>query len=243
MSPRSRSLCTALLALAVLAPLGLSSPAEAATSTTIRPAVLDRGSNPGVPQLLGRTTLDGDRRITVPGREVQLYGASGDDYVVGVWTDDGRSRIQRVAADGSRQTIVGRIRGDVVLSGDGKQIVETTIRSSGSTIATVRAARSGRQQLRRTFAGYVRVLDADRGSRCWVGRHRRAPCGGSSWVGPDLEAPQPGGLLRRCPRGPARQRDRQPLRRRLQRRLVGVGAPDESVAVLPPSRDGGRPRR
>ncbi|MFC4786421.1 hypothetical protein ACT8ZV_18235 [Nocardioides sp. MAHUQ-72] len=173
-SRTTRLLAPSVLALAALGatlPAATADPADrSATTITVRPATLPRGDDPAVPQVLGTTILDGDARIEVPGREVQLFGTSGDDYVVGVWRNDGGSRVLRVAADGSRETVVDRIRGDLVLSADGRRLFEAVQRSGGSVV-TVRDASTGDEVGRRPFRGYVRVLDADAG---------RAVLGGSA---------------------------------------------------------------
>jgi len=138
------------------------SPATAA-AVTVRPAALQRGDDVRIPQLLGTTILDGDRRIEVAGQEVELFGVSGDEYVVGVRPGDGTSSVERVASDGTTTPIVDRIRGDIVLSSDGQQLFEAVQRSGGSSVVTVRDAATGDRVTRRTFRGYVRVLDADAG--------------------------------------------------------------------------------
>lgn len=170
-SRSARLLAPTVLALALVG-AGLSSAtAVVAPETTIKPASLERGDNPGVPQLLGKTILDGDRRIKVPGREVQLLGTSGDDYVVLVYPKSGSSRVQRVAADGSRETIMKGVAGDVVLSADGDLVLEALTKGSTRTVVVVRDAETGEREARRVFRGYLRVLDADNG---------RAILGGSS---------------------------------------------------------------
>lgn len=174
-SRSARLLAPAVLALAVCA-AGLS-PATAAVAagapeTVIKPASLERGANPRIPQLLGRTILDRDLRIKVPGREVQLLGASGDDYVVLVYPRSGSPRVLRIATDGTRETVVRDVDGDVTLSRDGAQVFESVLKvPGGRTVVIVRDAETGERETRRTFRGYVDVLDADNG---------RAILGGSS---------------------------------------------------------------
>lgn len=175
-SRSSRLLVPAVLALAVLAgaPSAALVPTAVGTApeTTIRPATLERGANPAVPQLLGRTILDGDVRVKVAAGEVQLIGKSGDEYVVLVHPRNASARVQRVAADGTRETIRKDVRGDVALSRDGLQVFENVLRDGGErTVVTVRSAETGERQARRGFRGYVRVLDAD---------EERAVLGGSS---------------------------------------------------------------
>lgn len=181
-SRSSRLLAPAVLALAVLAGAPASALVPASTDvvpaagtapeTTIRPATLERGADPAVPQLLGKTILDGDVRVEVAAQEVQLLGRSGDEYVVLVYPRDASARLQRVAADGTRETIRTDVRGDVVLSRDGLQVLENVLRDGGArTVVTVRSAETGEREVRRSFRGHVRVLDAD---------EERAVLGGSS---------------------------------------------------------------
>ncbi|MFY9915679.1 MAG: hypothetical protein WAK18_13495 [Nocardioidaceae bacterium] len=159
-----------LLVAGLLALVGLGSPLsagavtadESARAITIKPASLERGKDPGIPQLLGKTIIDGTVRIKIAAQEVQLYGKSGNDYVVGVYLRNGHERVQRVAPDGSRNTIMNRINGDVVLSRDGLQVSETVVRPGAISVVTVRDAYTGDRLAHRTFHGYIRVLDAEK---------------------------------------------------------------------------------
>lgn len=178
---RSRTLAPALFVLvALVTPLASSAPAlgrvdvpahRAAQTITIKPGALDRGKGPATPRVVGTTIVHRDLRIDTDAQEVQLYGTSAGDYVVGVWGTDGSDRIERVAKDGSRETIVDRIRGDVVLSADGRQLFQAVVHQNVTTVITVRDAGTGERTARRKFHGYVRVLDADSG---------RAVLGGSN---------------------------------------------------------------
>ena len=167
-SRSARLLPAAVLALAVLggglSPAGSVAFASAGAppETNIKPASLERGANPGIPQVLGRTILDGDRRIKVAAQEVQLLGTSGEEYVVLVYPRSGSPRVLRVAADGTRETIMRDVDGDVALSRDGAQVFESVLKVPGErTVVVVRDAETGDRIARRTFRGYVRVLDAD----------------------------------------------------------------------------------
>ncbi len=156
-----------LLVAGLLALVGLGTPlsadavtaAESARTITIKPGSLERGKAPGIPQLLGKTIIDGTLSIKIGAQEVQLYGKSGDDYVVGVYLRNGQARVQRVAPDGSRKTLMKRIN-DVVLSRDGLQVSETVVRPGGTSVVTVHDAYTGDRLAHRTFRGYLRVLDA-----------------------------------------------------------------------------------
>ena len=170
-SRSARRLTPVVLALAVVGAGLTSATAGTPPETTIKPASLERGDNPAIPQMLGKTILDGDRRIKVAGVEVQLLGTSGDDYVVLVYPRNGSPRVQRIAADGASEPIMKNVEGDVAPSRDGKQVYERVLRSDAESTVIVRDAQTGDRELRRTFRGYVRVLDADNG---------RAILGGSS---------------------------------------------------------------
>jgi len=162
-SRSARLLAPAALAVAAVGASLTSATAGTPPETTIKPASLERGENPAVPQLLGKTILDGDLRIKVAAEEVQLLGRSGDEYVVLVYPRNGSARVQRVAADGDRETIIKNVDGDTLLSRDGQQVFESVVSTDARTVVTVRDADSGDREARRTFRGYLRVLDADNG--------------------------------------------------------------------------------
>jgi hypothetical protein len=143
-----------------VAAAGVSTKGEVPAST-IKPARLKRGQDPSIPQLLGTTILDGSLRIEVPAREVQLLGKSGREYVVATWSRSGRAQVERVGVDGARETILDHINGDLDLSVDGQQLFEAVVRTESHTVVTVRDAHSGDRLARRTFRGFVSVLDAD----------------------------------------------------------------------------------
>jgi hypothetical protein len=133
--------------------------AEAAV-TTLRLGDLPRGAGPAVPRVLGTTIVDGDSVVAVDAREVQLLGVSGEEYVVATWADR-RSAVERVAADGSRRTVLNRVPYSVVLSGDGSRLVATRTPTLRRTVVAVLDATTGDVLERRTFGGGASVLDAD----------------------------------------------------------------------------------
>lgn len=158
-----RLLAATALSLAILgATLGAAAVATAQPddTVTIKPAALERGADPAVPQLLGTTVLHGDVRLRFAAQEVQLFGMSGDGYVVGVWKRRGE-RVLRVTADGDRETVRPDIDGDLLLSRDGEQLLETVVRSGPRSVVRVYDARTGDRLARRAFRGAVQVLDAD----------------------------------------------------------------------------------
>jgi hypothetical protein len=135
----------------------------AATVTTLRLGDLPRGEGPAKPRVLGTTILDGDSAVAVDADEVQLLGVSGEEYVVATWTD-GRSAVERVAADGSRRTVLDRVPSSVVLSRDGSRLVTTRAPRLRRTAMAVLDAGTGDVLLRRTFGGGAGLLDADGGT-------------------------------------------------------------------------------
>lgn len=163
-------LSTCLSAVLAATLLGAASPASAAETTTIRPATLERGENPGVPQILGTTILHRGTSITLDVDEAQLLGRSGGDYVVVTYGDAG-GLVERVTAGGERTTLVDSVDGEMMLSRDGALLLEAIPLDEERTRVVVRDAADGDRLGRRTFRGAVRVLDAD---------GRRAVLGGTS---------------------------------------------------------------
>jgi hypothetical protein len=143
-----------------------------ATATTLRLGDLPRGAGPAVPRVLGRTIVDGASVVAVDADEVQLLGVSGEEYVVATWAE-GRSAVERVAADGSRRTLLDRVPSSVVLSSDGSRLVTTKPPTLRRTVVAVRDATTGEVLARRTFGGGASVLDADAG-RVVVGQETPA---------------------------------------------------------------------
>ncbi len=164
----ARLLVASALALAALgAPVASATAhvpsARSVATITIKPATLDRGAGPAIPRVLGTTIVDGDLRIAIAAQEVQLFGMSGGDYVAGVWRRNGTARVERIATDGARLTIMDHIRGELSLSRDGQQIFQVFSRRAPVTVVNVRDAYTGDRLASRIFRGYVQVLDADAG--------------------------------------------------------------------------------
>ena len=160
MHPRrllASSLVSALAALPLLA--GVPAAAAPVEETPVNPAALERGADPAVPQVLGSTILDGDRRVDVPAQELWLLGTTGDDYVVAAYGKR-RARVLRVAPDGTHTTLLPDFTGDLTLSGDGTQLFETRLRDERSVVK-VHDTTTGELLVRRVFRGYVWILDAD----------------------------------------------------------------------------------
>ncbi|MDN4174056.1 hypothetical protein QWY28_13930 [Nocardioides sp. SOB77] len=166
---------TALTALAALAALLVPASATPASSSApapapvqIRPAALDRGADPAFPVLVGRTIVDGERKLRVDLPGVWLLGRSGGAYVVG-FTSGGpqQQRIARLRPDGSRRTLVGDLGWDEArLSVDGDHVVLERVTVSADrrrTTLRVVDARSGELLAQRILPGVRDVLTADGG--------------------------------------------------------------------------------
>lgn len=137
-------------------------------SVTLRPAQLERGPDVTVPHLEGRTIVDGDRRIPVPGAHVALLGWTPRAYVVVSSTRQyTRNTTLRVRHDGTRTTILDSgAKGPwaLTLSGDGAHLVVVDDSAAPQrTRVTVRSARNGSLVARRTVEGSASVLDMEEG--------------------------------------------------------------------------------
>lgn len=130
--------------------------------TTVRIGRLDRGEGPAVPRVLGTAILEGDRKIDVDAREVQLLGVSGADYVVATWADRG-SAVERVAPDGTRTRVLDRAPYAIDLSDDGTQLVTARPRGLRRTVLAVRDSTTGETLQERTFGAGASVLDVAEG--------------------------------------------------------------------------------
>ena len=146
-------------------------------TVTIRPGELPRGANPQVPWVFGGQLYDRSVRVDVP-RNAWLLGASGDDYLLQVPGDD-RSRVVRVAADGSRtRVLVFPAAHQVTLSTDGAMLLRTAQRrvdGDWRTVLHVHDPVTGDVRDRRRFTGVVDVVDADAGRAVlgsWTPRQR-----------------------------------------------------------------------
>ena len=106
-------------------------------------------------------------RLTFSAGQVRFLGESGDDYVVGTArrNGDGNFRMLRVTPADERTTLFTDVPIWVLtLSQDDLQLIRPrTLVKERKTALVVRNAEDGTVQTRRTFAGYVNVLDADEG--------------------------------------------------------------------------------
>ena len=155
---------TALVTLAatlVLAPVAHLSPAAAAVEETrLRPGSLPLGAAPTVPVVEDRTLVDGDRRLTLPGRNPFLLGRSGTAYVVATSSRSGEQRVLRVEPDGTHRVLLDRTAGALVLAHDGSVLVESRLRARRSVQVVLDAA-TGQVLHRKRSGRYVTALAAD----------------------------------------------------------------------------------
>jgi len=112
MNTRSRAtrLAGVLLAALVGAPLAATTPSGAASPTgeAIHPGALDPGPATRLLRVVGRTIIDRDLRVRVPGAHVSMVGRSGADYLVQATDRDYRNwRLLRVTRRGATTRITG----------------------------------------------------------------------------------------------------------------------------------------
>jgi len=162
------SLIVGAAALLLATPLLRADAAPAAPDPIVlRPAQLERGADVSVPHVEGRTIVDGDRRIKVPGAHVALLGWTDRAYIVVSSTKGyGRHTTLRVRHDGTRKAILkGRVGPwSLTLSDNGEYlIVVDDGRAPKATGVTVRSARNGALVARRSFKGSASVLDMHQG--------------------------------------------------------------------------------
>lgn len=164
---RSTMTVTALAVAGLVAGLGtalVTEPADASAPTLeLRPAAIERGADLPDPHVQGSTIHDGDLRITLKWPRVTLLGPSGSAYVVNVSGKNGlHPKTLRVLPNGHKTVLAtGRDAWNVLLSGDGDDLLTTPSTSPDRTVVRVLDARTGDLVRKRTFPGSVTVLDAD----------------------------------------------------------------------------------
>ncbi|MGB0099088.1 MAG: hypothetical protein WBP61_02280 [Nocardioides sp.] len=148
----------ALLLATVLALATLAAPPALAAAPTveIKPTQLPRGADVAIPHVVGKTIVDGDTRIPVRAKYVQLLGVSGDAYVVQV-----PYRVLRVTTESREQVVRFRDGVDSLLSHDGEHVVLTAINQRGRSTVRVLDAATGTEVATRTFRKWAVSLDAD----------------------------------------------------------------------------------
>ncbi|MEJ7833338.1 MAG: hypothetical protein WKF79_10505 [Nocardioides sp.] len=160
---------TAVTALAAAALMAMPLAASAAPAPTdpieLRPGTLERGADVRIPHLEGDTIVDGGTRIPLAGEVYELLGRSGAAYVVVVGNAGGtRFRTVRVSLGGD-PTLLARATtpGQATLSDDGRHLaVERGLTEKDTTIQVV-SAQTSQSVARRTFPGFVSVLDMSGG--------------------------------------------------------------------------------
>ena len=163
---RTTTRLAVLAAAALMGPVGLLSSSGAAAApveeTRVQPGALSQGEAPAVPYVEGRTLVDGDRRLTVPGRHPYLLGRAGKAYVVSSGTKAGNQRVLRLERDGSHRVLLRDTAGGLVLSTDGSRLVEYGARGAGGRV-DVLDTRTGEVLHQKGTGVYVDAVAADRG--------------------------------------------------------------------------------
>ena len=207
-----------LTALALLA----AAPAGAAVQQErLEPDRLTRGADVRVPHIEDGVFVDGERRVDLGAPRAVLLGRSGDSFVVGTTSRNGTSRrkVVRILPDDSLRTLLTKVSPwELVLSEDGRRIVNAHPGKRRRTILKVWSARTGELQRRARLKGYAAVLTArgrrvilsdwDRGTFAWrfSGRTRtitKRP-GGLAHIGNNLLSsytgdPYEGGCMKLSP--------------------------------------------
>ncbi len=139
-----------------------------AEADRIKPTKLPEGPPIAGPHLVGKTIIDGDVELKVPGKLVFLLGAADDGYAVIVRRNGGWTT--QVVAEGRGPRLIAKRSSpdQVVLSGDGGILAITTSANRRRTVIEARLTSTSDVIEKETFAGYPRVLDVE-DSRAIVG--------------------------------------------------------------------------
>ncbi|WP_210648617.1 hypothetical protein [Nocardioides sp. SYSU D00065] len=149
---RVAATATALL----LAPL-LPHPAPAgAALADLQPEAVARGADLARPYLEGETVVDGERRVDVAARHVELVAPARGGYVV--TTGLAQARALFVAHDGSHRRLPGA-DGRTAVSADGRHYTEAYLLSDGVTKVAVRRISDGRRLASRVFSDVGRFAE------------------------------------------------------------------------------------
>lgn len=147
------------------APVHAASAASAPT-VELKPGSIPRGADIAIPHMEGRVIVDGDTRIRVHARQVDLLGKSGSAYVVHTSAKDGYSkgRTLRVRPDGSTVVLSRHdATADVALTDDGAHVVRVRTVPRERTAVRAIDARTGSVVASRAFRGRLFPLDASEG--------------------------------------------------------------------------------
>lgn len=140
--------------------------AASAPTVELKPGSIPRGADIAIPHMEGRVIVDGDIRIRVHARQVDLLGKSGSAYVVHTSAKDGYSkgRTLRVRPDGSTVVLSRHdATAEVALTNDGAHVVRVRTVPRERTAVRAIDARTGSVVASRTFRGRVFPLDASEG--------------------------------------------------------------------------------
>ena len=163
----------ALTALAVTAVALVAAPsvtAAEAPTVDLRPGSIERGEDVADPHVEGRTIHDGSLRLSFRAPVVTLLGKTGERYVVHLSRRDGsNARVLWIRPDETSKVLAtGLDVSQVVLSGDGRDLLTTPTVAEDHTVVRVVDADSGSLVESRSFRGLVSVLDAEQ-SRAVLG--------------------------------------------------------------------------
>ncbi len=168
MTPTHRARRSAALAVVAVVVALLGGPAGSAHAafpdeSRIDPTSLARGGPAAVLHSVGRTVVDGDRRIRAERpRRLQLIGKApnGTGYVVVSFGTDGRNSLWRVTRDGSAVRLrgLGQDGRDAQLSPSGARVSWTRQGRDRTTVFVARTY-NGRVVARQRYKGILEVLD------------------------------------------------------------------------------------
>ena len=147
-------------------PLNVSIKPASAPTVALKPGSIPRGADIAIPHMEGRVIVDGDTRIRVHARQVDLLGKSGSAYVVHTSAKDGYSkgRTLRVRPDGSTVVLSRHdATADVALTDDGAHVVRVRTVPRERTAVRAIDARTGSVVASRAFRGRLFPLDASEG--------------------------------------------------------------------------------
>lgn len=151
------------LAAALAAPVSPSSAAlgaEEAPTVDVRPGHLPRGADPAVAHVVGQEIVDGDTRVRVRGRLLDLLGQRDEDYVVEVLRRKG-ARVLSVTAEGDRSLVTRvPVASDRRLSDDGALLAVARWPGRATTVRVVDTT-DGSTVAERAFRGARQLLDVD----------------------------------------------------------------------------------
>ncbi|MFC6288507.1 hypothetical protein ACFP3Q_15715 [Nocardioides sp. GCM10027113] len=145
-------------------------PAQAAPTTDIRPAALDRGEPGQVAHVDGSDLVIGDRRYGFGDKQVQFLGYARarqlTHYMVAVHGAGGekRDKVVRVAPDGDRRVVLsGRSLHEPAISSDGVHLFDVDYRRGDRTVIHAWSSRDGSPVASKSLTGTASVLDAHEG--------------------------------------------------------------------------------